>query len=210
MASDRATCNGIAAATGKFGAFVGAFLFPYFAETSGGYPLVLGLSAGIAFGGALLTYSLVHPKELMNGDADRVFGRWENLLDANTSSSFVSHTPTKPALEVVKTEKLPKNMSFATVQSSPGSVHSTAGGGGGRGRSRSDSSTSSTCMMIPLNSSRSPSRPSSQSPSDDDSENNTTSSPLTAGGFQDPVLTTNKTAEVMNALHTLPSQQQVQ
>mmetsp|Transcript_8183 Transcript_8183/g.12217 ORF Transcript_8183/g.12217 Transcript_8183/m.12217 type:complete len:480 (+) Transcript_8183:43-1482(+) len=50
----RATFNGIAAAMGKFGAFVGAFSFPYIAEAVS-FELVLGICAGVSIVGAVVS-----------------------------------------------------------------------------------------------------------------------------------------------------------
>lgn len=56
--ASRATFNGLAAAMGKAGAIVGTALFPSIIQ-AGGAPAALGLSAGIALLGAILTWFLV-------------------------------------------------------------------------------------------------------------------------------------------------------
>jgi PHS family inorganic phosphate transporter-like MFS transporter len=65
----RATANGISAAAGKFGAFLGAFLFPLVLSTLGLRGL-MGILALIAVGGAVLTrLVLPEPKGLSLEDA---------------------------------------------------------------------------------------------------------------------------------------------
>ncbi|HEX9065262.1 MAG TPA: MFS transporter [Streptosporangiaceae bacterium] len=70
--SVRATGHGISAGIGKFGAFIGVFLFPVL-QTGLGLRGTLGLTAGVAVAGAALTLVLPEPsgrtlEEISHGD----------------------------------------------------------------------------------------------------------------------------------------------
>ena len=60
--SVRSTCNGISAAAGKVGAFVGAFVFPYIYDGWGMAPLFY-VCAGVAMLGLLMTLLCIPPWE---------------------------------------------------------------------------------------------------------------------------------------------------
>ena len=60
----RTTAHGISAGLGKFGAFIGAFLFPLLLTTPGfKLPGTMGVAAGICVLGFLLTFVLPEPKQ---------------------------------------------------------------------------------------------------------------------------------------------------
>ncbi len=60
----RTTAHGIAAGLGKFGAFIGAFMFPLLlANTSFKLPGTMGVAAVICVLGFLLTFVLPEPKQ---------------------------------------------------------------------------------------------------------------------------------------------------
>lgn len=68
----RATFNGIAAACGKLGAFVGAFVFIYVAEARhAGYPVVLVLCAIISALAAFCTYYFIAEDDLKDMQASK-------------------------------------------------------------------------------------------------------------------------------------------
>ena len=62
--SVRTTAHGIAAASGKIGAFIGAFIFPQMLSNANfGLPGAMGVAAGICVVGFLLTFLLPEPKQ---------------------------------------------------------------------------------------------------------------------------------------------------
>ncbi|MBO0821986.1 MAG: MFS transporter [Nocardiopsaceae bacterium] len=89
----RGTGHGIAAGTGKLGAFIGVFLFPVL-QTSFGLRGTLLLTAGVAAGGALLTLVLPEPAgrslDEVSGDEDIIAAAEKVIREAERSATVTS------------------------------------------------------------------------------------------------------------------------
>jgi PHS family inorganic phosphate transporter-like MFS transporter len=80
----RSTFNGISAACGKCGAFIGAFTFIFIAESSAGYSGLLGICSFIALSAACLTYFRIHPNDFHDIESSKLEqNQNQNLLKSS-------------------------------------------------------------------------------------------------------------------------------